>query len=218
MGVVDEKRDRPAAEGGGGICDPAYICRCAEVVGAGDIDREGETAPGCHLFQGGAHLFRRRMTGADRFQIRAAGIDPFHVAVQHGAGIQKGFVHVSRRQDNGPARRRILFPAAEQGKIEHGADRETGPFCGVKSHSCAEERGSISFAFPDDAGAFAEYVSALDLRDVTVLDTQRAVPLVPGHVQPGGAGGDVVRHKIIDRCRHVPVPFRKGYLPQSAVP
>ena len=99
---------RSAAEGGKDIRDPAHIRDGAEVVGAGDIDCEGETALGSHLLQGRPHLLRSRMTGTDRIQIRVLRVDPFHVAVQHGAGVQKGLVDISRRQDNGSACRRKL--------------------------------------------------------------------------------------------------------------
>ena len=127
MSVVHEKRDirprfHPRTEGIQDIRDPAHIRDGAEVVGAGDIDCEGEPAPCSHLLQGRTHLFRSRMTGTDRIQIRVLRVDPFHVAVQHGAGVQKGFVDISRRQDNGSACCRSLFSSAEQGQIEHGAD------------------------------------------------------------------------------------------------
>ena len=59
-----------------------------------------------------------------------------------------------------------------------------------------EQPGSVGFALGNDAVSPIQFIRTLYFGNVPRLKAQKALALVAGHMQPGGAGLGVPAHKI----------------------
>ena len=195
MGVVHQKRNAVSAADTGKCRD---VLHPAEVIRAGDVDAKGSFPLLCQTVQRHGELFLRHGAAAQRTGSFRRGPEPLDVKIEQRRRIQQRLVRIARGQKE----RALTFGGRLHRQTQHGPDALRRPLRTIISMRRPKQAGRIGFALGDDAFGLVQLVRTFDLRDIVGFEPQQILPLMPGHMEPGGSRTRVVPHKIYDRRGH----------------
>ena len=190
VGIIHQKRNAKILAHFGQRCN---ILHTAEIIRTGDVDAKGPFALLCQTPQSTCQLCSRHRAAAKRTGILRRRPEPLDIKIQQRRRIQQRFVSVARCQQD-----RTLSGCGRslQCKAQHRTDALGRALCAVIGMHRAEQPGSVGFALGNDAVSPVQFIRTLYFGNVPRLKAQKALALVAGHMQPGGAGLGVPAHKI----------------------
>ena len=190
VGIIHQKRNAKILAHFGQRCN---ILHTAEIIRTGDVDAKGPLALLHQTMQSICQLCSRHRAAAKCTGILRRRPEPLDIKIQQRRRIQQRFVSVARCQQE-----RALSGCGRslQCKAQHRTDALGRALCAVIGMHRAEQPGSVGFALGNDAVSPIQFIRTLYFGNVPRLKAQKALALVAGHMQPGGAGLGVPAHKI----------------------
>ena len=190
VGIIHQKRNAEILAHFG---QRSNILHTAEIIRAGDVDAKGPLALLHQTMQSICQLCSRHRAAAKCTGILRRRPEPLDIKIQQRRRIQQRFVSVARCQQD---RTLSGCGCGLQCKAQHRTDALGRALCAVIGMRCAEQPGSVGFALGNDAVSPVQFIRTLYFGNVPRLKAQKALALVAGHMQPGGAGLGVPAHKI----------------------
>ena len=174
-------------------CNTLNVANLSQIIGRGKIDRlRLGFCPRQRVFD----VLGRQNAAAKRGSL--CGIEPLHVQIQKGAGIDERLVSIPRRYNQGA----FLCCSIYGYKGKHGFDGKGRALGGIEAVGGPEQGGGVVLTLGNDAVGRIEHVGTHDLGDVQRLTSKEGLSFVSRHVKSRDVSVFIAFYKVEDGSLH----------------